>query len=176
MRNVLWFLCLGLSLLVTRSASATTFGFVDQVVYKTASGGTASGWSCDIGCPDNQNIQVDIWRDDGVYLGGSKANVSREAAVGSACHSSNSAHGFSFGLVPGLLDDRWHQVHVYSYTPDNVVSELSGSPLYVYFSSSPPPGPDLTCRAPQVFCAGCDFDFCANSSAQCRRAQDACGR
>ncbi len=74
----------------------------------------AAGWACDSTRP-NEATGIHIWRES-AWLTGGNASIPREPAVGTACGSSNSNHGFDISVdVPeALLDNADHVVTVYS--------------------------------------------------------------
>lgn len=93
--------------------SASAAGWVDGASL-VGSNFRVWGWGCYNLNPAAQ-IEITFYRDDGVYLGGTPANISREPAVGNRCGGGHSAHGFNAKLVvpEKLLDWKKHQVYVY---------------------------------------------------------------
>ena len=130
MRDIFRFLFI--SILFMGSACAA--GYFD-----IAAANRFAGWACDPNSPNSQ-IQVDIWRDDGLYLGGRVANSPRKQAVATACNSTHSSHGFDF--VPQLnasaMDNRSHTVRAYAISTTGGVTELIGSPKTVVFGTLSP--------------------------------------
>lgn len=97
---------------------------------------TYSGWACDPAAPGYQTA-VHIWRDDGKFLGGVGATMVREPAVGAACGSRHSSHGFHLNIEQKteLMDGKVHNVTLY-------VLDHAGNPApigtrSVQFPSSP---------------------------------------
>lgn len=96
-------------LLSSSEVFASGKGWADQY-----SAWSYAGWACDPSVPGYQT-PVHIWRDDGKFLGGTMAVNPREAAVGAACSSTHSAHGFSINIEQKteLMDGRVHAVTLY---------------------------------------------------------------
>ncbi len=116
-------------------ASAGTFakGWIDVGTIERV-----QGWACDVRFPDDQ-VDVHVWRDDNKFLGGTTATIYREPAVGAACGSGHSSHGFYIDLYFGenLKDGRNHRIHVYLIGRNNFVEQLNNSPIYVKYPGVP---------------------------------------
>jgi len=95
--------------LTTTYSISEAAGWIDS-----ASSTTINGWACDTRFP-GEMVDVHVWRDDDVFLGGTNASITREMAVAYACGSGHSLHGFSVPLITNdtLNDGKKHQVHVY---------------------------------------------------------------
>lgn len=91
----------------------------------------ASGWACDSTRPD-EVTGIHIWRESS-WLTGGNAPILREFAVGAACGSSNSNHGFDISAVvpENLLDNQDHVVSVYSVGSGGY-TELIGSKSFKF--------------------------------------------
>jgi hypothetical protein len=113
-----------------RALAALPIGNLDGVNHATV-----WGWTCD---PDNWNKQVwvhlyatgtsgngtchMIGADRVCYIGGGRANVPREAAVGTACGNGSPAHGFVVATPGYIADGQPHTV--YAYGLDSPTSKL----------------------------------------------------
>lgn len=104
---------------------AFALGYVDSA---SLSGGQLriTGWACDSA---NRNVAtaIHVRRDDNILLGGGIAPNLREAAVGAACSSTNSNHGFDITIQLGssTLDNKSHLVRIYSVGPTGNVEEIT---------------------------------------------------
>lgn len=105
------------------------FGYVD--IYSVTS---IAGWACDKRFPDDI-VAVHVWRDDNKFLGGTSAQNNREPAVGAACGSAHSAHGFSMqmSIEENMNDGKEHKVYIYSIGRDGFVEQLQNSPVNIKF-------------------------------------------
>lgn len=129
MKNILIIL---FTLIISQSAFALGTGYIDA-----ASAWLYSGWACDPGVPGYQ-VPVHAWRDDGKFLGGVVASNPREAAVGAACGSPHSSHGFNLSIEqkPELMDGKVHGVTLYTIDHAGNPAPFPGGPVRVQFPGS----------------------------------------
>jgi hypothetical protein len=120
------------ALLGAHGAFALGTGYIDA-----ASAWSYSGWACDPPAPGYQ-VAVHAWRDDGKFLGGVGAVIQREAAVGAACGSPHSAHGFQLTIEqkPELMDGKFHNVTLYTLDHAGNPAPFPGGPVRVQFPGS----------------------------------------
>lgn len=103
-------------------------------------GGSAYGWTCD---PSSYSQAIDVhFYLDGTYatgkfVGATRADRPREAAVGALC-GGYSSHGFSFPLPASTLDGRNHTLYAYAINVPAGENPLLGT--HSFGGSSPPPG------------------------------------
>lgn len=92
-----------------------------------------SGWGCDPTLP-GQQLAIQAWRDDGKLIGTTIASLPREQAVGIACNSPHSAHGFVMAVQndPSLLDNKWHEVRLVTAGPNSTVIPLNNSLVMIF--------------------------------------------
>lgn len=119
-------------LVSSHGALAAGTGYIDS-----ASAWTYNGWACDLAAPGYQ-VPVHAWRDDGKFLGGVGAVIPREAAVGAACGSPHSAHGFSLNIEqkPEFMDGKIHNVTLYTIDQAGNPAPFPGGPVRVQFPGS----------------------------------------
>lgn len=93
---------------------------------------------CDPTLP-GQQLAIQAWRDDGKLIGTTIASLPREQAVGTACNSPHSAHGFVLVVQndPSLLDNKWHDVRLVTAGPNSTVVPLNNSPVRIFFEGQP---------------------------------------
>lgn len=112
-------------------------GYVDQY-----NKNYLQGWACDRHDSDYQ-VAVHVWRDDGQFLTGTGAVLPRESAVGDACGSMHSNHGFvvNYTVPANLLDNKWHDVNIWIIPRIGEPQQITNSPVSIYFDSVKPPNP-----------------------------------
>lgn len=117
-----------LTLLLTPACSFA-FGYVDN--YSVTA---IAGWACDKRFPD-AIVAVEVWRDDNKFLGRTNAQNQREPAVGAACQSAHSAHGFymQMSIDENMKDGKEHKVYIYSIGSDGFAEQLQRSPVLIKF-------------------------------------------
>ncbi|WP_265258012.1 hypothetical protein [Verminephrobacter aporrectodeae] len=126
------------SMAVTGVFAVQPAGYVEQ--YNST---YISGWACDKHDPDYQvpvHMWSDILRDDKHFLTGTESKLPREAAVGTACASTHSNHGFvvNYSIPANLIDNKWHDVHVFIIPRAGSPKEISNSPVKIFFGASNP--------------------------------------